>query len=471
MRRSRSIARVSVLLFAAAGAAVAGPSPASAATGTYSQPAALAIGQGTATSGGGALTVNDATTASPYPSTASVAGVVGAVTDVNVTLLGVTHANPDDLDVMLVSPAGKRAIVLSDVGGATDLSSVDIALDDQATQTLPDATALMSGSYRPADYEAGDPFAAPAPDSSSTGSALSVFNDGNPNGTWQLFVLDDQAGDPGALTGWRLDVTTTGPEPNPSTLTVAGAANRITDVNVLLTGVTHTSPSDIDLLLVGPGGQQATVMSDVGSDADISGVNLVLDDEAATPVPTPVGPGTFQPTNAGGADSFPVSAPPATGASTLTAFDGTNPNGTWKLYVADDASGDTGALNGGWALQITSVDTIAPAVSSTTPTAGVRGVSRTANLKATFNEKVRPATVNRNTIYLVKAGTTTRIQASVSYSSDLRKATLNPRATLKARTKYRVTITTFVKDLAGNRMDQNSTTAGRQLKSWTFRTR
>lgn len=471
MQTSRSIARVGVLVFVAGAVATAGPAPASAATTTYSQPAALAIGQSAATAGGAAVTINDLGAATPYPSTASVAGVVGVVTDVNVTLLGLTHTNPDDIDVMLVSPAGKRAIVLSDAGGDTDVSGIDVSLDDQATQSLPDATSLGTGAYRPVDHEAGDPFPAPAPDASGTGSALSVFNDGNPNGTWSLYVVDDRTGDTGSLTGWRLDVTTTGPVPYPSTLTVSGAADRITDVNVLLNGVTHTSPSDIDLLLVGPAGQQATIMSDVGSDADVSGGNLVLDDEATTPIPTPVVAGTFQPTNAGGADIFPAPAPTASGASSLAAFDGTNPNGTWSLYVADDASGDTGALANGWSIQITAVDTIAPAVSSTKPTAGKRGVSRTASIKATFTEKVRRLTVNRSTFYLVRAGTTTKIRASVSYDSDTKKATLNPRAALRPRTKYRVVVTTYVKDLAGNRLDQNSATAGRQSKTWTFKTR
>jgi subtilisin-like proprotein convertase family protein len=471
MHTSRSIARVGVLALVAGAVAAGGSSPASAATATYHQPAALAIGQSAATAGGAAVTIKDLGPATPYPSTASVAGVVGVVTDVNVTLLGLTHANPDDMDVMLVSPAGKRAIVLSDAGGDTDASGVDVRLDDQATQGLPDATALAAGAYRPADHEVGDPFPAPAPDASGAGSALSVFNDGNPNGTWSLYVVDDGNGHTGSLASWRLDVTTTGPVPYPSTLAVSGAADRITDVNVLLNGVTHTSPSDIDLLLVGPGGQQATIMSDVGSDSDVSGVHLVLDDEATTPITTPVVAGAFMPTNAGGVDALPATAPTASGASSLTAFDGTNPNGTWSLYASDDATGDTGALTSGWSIQITAIDTIAPAVATTKPTAGKRGVGRNADVKATFTEKVRPLTVNRSTFYLVRAGTTTRIRASVSYDVATMKATLDPRGALQPRTRYRAVVTTYVKDLAGKRLDQNSTLAGRQSKSWTFRTR
>jgi hypothetical protein len=31
-------------------------------------------------------------------------------------------------------------------------------------------------------------------------------------------------------------------------------------------------------------------------------------------------------------------------------FDGTNPNGSWNLFVVDDAGGDTGNITGGWCL-------------------------------------------------------------------------------------------------------------------------
>ena len=36
----------------------------------------------------------------------------------------------------------------------------------------------------------------------------------------------------------------------------------------------------------------------------------------------------------------------------LSTFDGADPNGTWQLWVMDDASGDVGDIRG-WALRIT----------------------------------------------------------------------------------------------------------------------
>ena len=473
MRTSRFVARLCVLALATGSAVALGAAaPANAGTGVYSQPGSVTIGQGSGTVGGGAIAVDDNGPAASYPSSVTVAGLVGVVTDVNVRLQTVTHAVPDDLDIMLVSPSGKRSIVMSDAGDAQPLAGVSITLDDQAAVDLPDSAEITTGSYRPKNYEAGDPFEAPAPDPSTAASTLSVFNDSNPNGAWQLFVRDDQLNaTPGSIAEWRLEVTTTGTQPYPSSLVVSGAEQKVTDVNVSLNGLSHTSPSDIDMLLVGPGGQQATLLSDAGADADINNANLVLDDAAASQVPTPIVAGTFQPTNFGSVDAFPAPAPAAAGSSSLAVFNGTNPNGTWKLYVVDDTQGDIGVLTAGWSLQISTVDITGPTVAKVTPTSGKTKVSRTANVTATFNEKVKAKTLTTQTVYLERVSNSTRFKVAVTYNAETKKVTLNPKGTLRAHTKYRAVVTTKVKDLAGNLLDQSPTKSGNQRKTWTFTTK
>ena len=52
--------------------------------------------------------------------------------------------------------------------------------------------------------------------------------------------------------------------PYPSNCVISGLGGTITDVNLELNGLSHTWPDDIDILLVGPGGQNAFVMSDAG---------------------------------------------------------------------------------------------------------------------------------------------------------------------------------------------------------------
>jgi hypothetical protein len=111
----------------------------------------------------------------------------------------------------------------------------------------------------------------------------------------------------------------------------------------------------MDMLLVGPAGQNAIILSDVGTSLDVVNVNLTLDDAAAAGLPdaAQIVSGTFQPTNIGAGDAFAAPAPAPLGGSALSVFNGTAPNGTWSLYIVDDLGGDTGNMSGGWSLTIT----------------------------------------------------------------------------------------------------------------------
>jgi len=153
-----------------------------------------------------AISVPSVGAAPPYPSSVSVAtGPI--VCSLTVSLNGVTHGFPDDIDVLLSAPDGKNAIVLSDVGGGTPgPSGVNLTLDDAAASPLPDAGPLLSGTFKPTNVGTGDTFAAPAPGPLG-GSALSVFDATNPNGTWSLWVMDDAFGNLGSLSSWCLNVS------------------------------------------------------------------------------------------------------------------------------------------------------------------------------------------------------------------------------------------------------------------------
>ncbi len=148
--------------------------------------------------------------------------------------------------------------------------------------------------------------------------------------------------------------------PYPSEITVGLSRGRILDANLTLGNLSHTNPNDLDVLLHGPRGQHAFVMSDVGGlDAGASNVTLALDDEATSPMGfhTALASGRYRPTeddtwDATYPDTFPPPAPTPSETSELSIFDGTNPKGTWKLYVVDAFSGDVGEITGGWALQI-----------------------------------------------------------------------------------------------------------------------
>jgi subtilisin-like proprotein convertase family protein len=148
--------------------------------------------------------------------------------------------------------------------------------------------------------------------------------------------------------------------PYPSEVSVAGLRKgRVLDVNLKINDYSHTCAEDLDVLLVSPGGRNAIPMSDMPACSAIQGVNLTLDDEGASPWPAPLVSGAYVPTDndATGNDAFPAppgggSAPPQDGGPALSAFDGTNPNGVWKLYVVDDTIGSAGQFAGGWSLTI-----------------------------------------------------------------------------------------------------------------------
>ncbi|MGI8966329.1 MAG: hypothetical protein ACR2H1_09635 [Limisphaerales bacterium] len=65
------------------------------------------------------ITINDNTTATPYPSPISVSGIPAneKIDKITVTFHSLSHTYPADIDVLLAAPSGANLILLSDVGG------------------------------------------------------------------------------------------------------------------------------------------------------------------------------------------------------------------------------------------------------------------------------------------------------------------------------------------------------------------
>jgi hypothetical protein len=153
------------------------------------------------------LDVAAPTPASPYPATIVVANQASYLCKVTVSLNGITHTFPDDIDVLLAHGTGPGAIVMSDVGSGASASSIDLTLDDAAASPL--GAVLTSGTFRPTNLAGSGteawPAPAPAPPA-APGSALSTFNGRNPNGAWDLWVVDDTTIGAGSMSGWCVDV-------------------------------------------------------------------------------------------------------------------------------------------------------------------------------------------------------------------------------------------------------------------------
>ena len=318
------------------------------------------------------ITIPPAGAASLYPSSISVAGLRGAITDVNVSVDNVGHTNPDDLDVVVVSPSGDSVVVMSDACNGADSEDLDWTFDDEAAGAMPDTPAgtCASGTYQPSVYDGSSdtwPGAFPGPH----GTALSDFDGENALGTWHLYVHDDSASDSGDIErGWMLTITTGSSNvsipsggtsgsanPYPRTLSV-NTPGIVTDVNVVFSGVFHSRPDDLDVLLVGPGGAKTILMSDACGSFDVENRVWRWDDEAPA-VMTDDGTtdvcaaGDHRPTDHTPGDDFPSPAPAGPYPANLGVFDLAGASGSWSFYINDDLSGDAGFLVNLPALEIT----------------------------------------------------------------------------------------------------------------------
>jgi hypothetical protein len=152
-------------------------------------------------------------------------------------------------------------------------------------------------------------------------------------------------------------------DPYPSTIGVSGFSGPVEDVDATIRSWNHTCPVNVDILLVGPGGERTLLVSDAGGECmpAASNTTITFDDEASSNYPCNTTPsGTFKPTDNAPtcptqADSFTPPAPPPPYPVALSVFDGADPNGPWQLYVRDHGGPDSGNIANGWSLTVTAV--------------------------------------------------------------------------------------------------------------------
>jgi uncharacterized repeat protein (TIGR01451 family) len=157
-----------------------------------------------------AITIPERGPALPYPSVINVSGLTGAVSKVAVSLNGLTHSFPRDVNALLVSPSGKSTLLMSHVGGGYAVTNLSLSFDDLAAE-LPTNRQITNGTYRPTRFGAPVSFRSPAP-AAPYGTTLAELAGSEANGAWLLYLLDDSGGDAGLVaSGWSLTVTTIAP--------------------------------------------------------------------------------------------------------------------------------------------------------------------------------------------------------------------------------------------------------------------
>src|SRR5829696_4615357 len=213
-----------------------------------------------------------------------------------------------------------------------------------------------------------------------------------------------------------------------SNIPVSGTSGPISSITLTLTGLSSGDTNELDLLLVGPGGQKYIFMADVGGflAGPVSNLNVTVSDAGVSQLPDNglLTSGTFRPANyLDIGDSFPSPAPAGPyssaapeGAATLTGvfggLTGASVNGTWSLFVADNITLGTGAssISGGWSLDIT---TTPAALATTTVVSGSPNPSFRNQAVTITSTTTSSSTVNTGVVNFVDTTTGVTLCSSI----------------------------------------------------------
>jgi len=160
------------------------------------------------------------------------------------------------------------------------------------------------------------------------------------------------------------------------------------------------------------------------------------------------------------ADTFVVTSPGPTVVTGTVALDTAGTTATFTptsalvgstTYTATITTGATDATGNAVGSDVvwrfTTIETIPPTVSLVAPSNGAASVAINANVTASFSEAMDSSTIGATT-FTVKGPGTTPVAGAVTYVGTT--AIFNPDSNLAVSTLFTATITTGVKDVAGN---------------------
>ena len=129
--------------------------------------------------------------------------------------------------------------------------------------------------------------------------------------------------------------------------------------------------------------------------------------------------------------------------------------------AAKDAAGNALASNFTWTFTtVAAPDVTPPTITGNTPANGATGVALNTAPTVTFSESMQNATITTSSFTLVTTSGGVAVPGSVTVAGNT--ATYTPSASLAGSTQFTATVTTAVKDAAGNALVANT--------SWTFTT-
>ncbi len=182
-------------------------------------------------------------------SSINVSNTVGKISDLNVTINGLTSKAFIDMVFVLIGPNNTGVVLSSNAGGANENSqvpTVDLTFDDEASSHIARSTSfyqaegenknLSTASYQTSAYSMDwfyqrtgqfsvlDPVGEGYfgdPGLFAQDNLLSAFDNISANGVWQLLAFDNYATDATSYSGWSLNFSssggsTTGAVPEPA---------------------------------------------------------------------------------------------------------------------------------------------------------------------------------------------------------------------------------------------------------------
>lgn len=130
---------------------------------------------------------------------------VPQITSIELVLTGLTHTQPEDLDIYLISPFGETVEVMTDKGDGVAVVNFNFIFRDSGSPLPADGAALINNSI----YQTED----------TTGGMNKYIGNSGGTDAWELVIIDDADGDQGFLTSYTLRGTFI---PEPATLALLG---------------------------------------------------------------------------------------------------------------------------------------------------------------------------------------------------------------------------------------------------------
>ncbi|HXJ76522.1 MAG TPA: Ig-like domain-containing protein, partial [Candidatus Dormibacteraeota bacterium] len=189
-----------------------------------------------------------------------------------------TISNIPDQTTAVGTAVGPIAFTVGDV----DTAAAGLTLTgSSSSQTLvPDANIVFGGSG-----SARTVTVTPVAGQAGAATITVTVSDGvlTTNDTFVLTVVNSFIGTRSFTNTTAMTIPSVGnATPYGPVIAVSGMGGVISNVTATLRGLSHTYPADVDVLLVGPGGQNAMLMSDVGGAGDLVNLTLTFSDAAAS---------------------------------------------------------------------------------------------------------------------------------------------------------------------------------------------